>query len=522
MTNPNNSQSAADRVLDKGVRAPGSENTTRPSGQPVASENTSVTVGRQGPNVLNDLHLIEQLAHFNREPVPERIPHAKGHGAFGELHVTEDVSQYTKAAVFQKGAVTPMAARFSTVAGEKGSPDTWRDVHGFALRFYTTEGNYDIVGNNTPTFFLRDPMKFPDFIHSQQRLGSSGLRNADMQWDFWTRTPESAHQVTYLMGDRGTPKTSRHQDGFGSHTFQWINAEGQAVWVKYHFKTRQGWETFTDAEAAEMAGKNADHHREDLYNAIEEGDYPIWDVKVQIMPFEDAENYRFNPFDLTKTWSQKDYPLIDVGYFVLNRNPENFHAQIEQIALDPGNLVPGIGHSPDRMLQGRLFAYADQQRYRIGANYKHLPVNQPLDASQVNTYEHEGSMAYFFNGKNEPTYSPNRFSKGQGYLDDGETSGSERDLGNATDIYVDPDSHGTDMNRAAYVQHSEDGDFVQPGILYREIMDDGEKERLADNITNAMAGVSPETEERCYWYWTQVDENLGKRVKELFAEKKNS
>ena len=394
--------SAADEVLNKGERVAGQGNSTSPSGQPVPSENTSITAGPQGPNVLNDIHLIEKLAHFNRERVPERTPHAKGHGAFGELHITEDVSEFTKAKLFQKGTVTPMMVRFSTVAGEQGSPDTWRDVHGFALRFYTEDGNYDIVGNNTPTFFLRDGMKFPDFIHSQKRLGRNGLRDADMQWDFWTRTPESAHQVTYLMGDRGTPKTSRHQDGFGSHTFQWVNEEGKPVWIKYHFKTRQGWETFTDAEAAEMAGKNADYHREDLYNAIEQGDYPIWDVKVQIMPFEDAENYRWNPFDLTKTWSQKDYPLHDVGYFVLNRNPRNFFAQIEQVALDPSNLVPGVGLSPDRMLQARVFAYADQQRYRIGANYKQLPVNQPLNADKVNTYEHEGSMAFLFNNEDDP------------------------------------------------------------------------------------------------------------------------
>ncbi|WP_165241348.1 catalase [Corynebacterium lizhenjunii] len=512
--------SAADKILNHGQRpAPESRTTptTRPSGQPVASENTSMTAGPQGANVLNDLHLIEKLAHFNRERVPERNPHAKGHGAFGELHITEDVSQYTKAKVFQKGTVTPMVARFSTVAGEQGSPDTWRDVHGFALRFYTEDGNYDIVGNNTPTFFLRDGIKFPDFIHSQKRLGANGLRDADMQWDFWTRNPETAHQVTYLMGDRGTPKTSRHQDGFGSHTFQWINEEGTPVWIKYHFKTRQGWDCFTDAEATEMAGLNADFQREDLYNAIEAGDYPIWDVKVQIMPFEDAENYRFNPFDLTKTWSQKDYPLVDVGYFVLNRNPRNFFAQIEQLALDPGNLVPGVGLSPDRMLQARAFAYADQHRYRIGANYKQLPVNQPLN--QVNTYEHEGSMQFLFNGPEEPVYSPNRHAKGTGYLDDTEVNVRE-EAHQAADLYVNPDPHGTDLTRAPYVQHPEDGDFVQAGILYREVMDDDEKERLANNIAGAMAGVSEPTEQRVYEYWDQVDERLGQRVREVFAASK--
>ena len=387
-------QSKAEEIVSRGERPAGKGRTTELGGQPVASEHISVTQGRQGANVLNDVHMMEKLAHFNRENVPERIPHAKGHGAFGELHITEDVSKYTKAKLFQPGTVTPMAARFSTVAGEAGSPDTWRDVHGFALRFYTEDGNYDIVGNNTPTFFLRDGIKFPDFIHSQKRQPNSGLRDDEMQWDFWTRTPESAHQVTYLMGDRGTPKTSRHQDGFGSHTFQWINEEGTPVWVKYHFKTRQGWECFTDEEATEKAGTDPDFQRADLFNAIADGDYPIWDVKVQIMPLDEAENYRFNPFDLTKVWSKKDYPLHDVGYFVLNRNPRNFFAQIEQVALDPSNIVPGVGLSPDKMLQARAFAYADQQRYRIGPNYKHLPVNQPQNVDQVNTYEHEGPMQY--------------------------------------------------------------------------------------------------------------------------------
>ena len=493
--------------------------TRRENGAPVPSENLSVTAGPQGAAVLNDIHVIEKLSHFNRERVPERNPHAKGNGAFGELHVTEDVSQYTKAAIFQPGTVTPMVARFSTVAGEQGSPDTWRDVHGFALRFYTTEGNYDIVGNNPPTFFLRDAVKFPDFIHSQKRLGGSGLRDADMQWDFWTRTPESAHQVTYLMGDRGTPSSERTMNGYGSHTFQWINAEGTPVWVKYHFISQQGVHNFTDAEAEEMAGKNADYLREDLYNAIEAGDFPKWDVYVQIMPFEDAENYRFNPFDLTKTWSKKDYPRIKVGYFELNRNPENFFAQIEQLALDPSNLVPGIGLSPDKMLMGRVFSYADAQRYRIGPNYRMLPVNQ----SRVprNTYQHEGPMAYNFNETSHPTYSPNSSAIQAGYLDDGETSSSNHtSYGQAEDIYVNPDPHGTDLTRAAYIKHEDDDDFLQAGILYREVLDDDAKERLADNITNAMVGVRPETEERCYWYWSSVDENLGKRVKELFAEKK--
>ena len=511
-----------DKILTQGERpaAQPGESTTRASGQPVPSENTSITAGPQGPVVLNDSHLIDKLAHFNRERVPERTPHAKGHGAFGELHITEDVSQYTKAKLFQKGTVTPMVGRFSTVAGEQGSPDTWRDVHGFALRFYTEDGNYDIVGNNTPVFFLRDGMKFPDFIHSQKRLGSSGLRDADMQWDFWTRNPETAHQVTYLMTDRGTPKTTRNQDGFGSHTFQWINEEGQAVWVKYHFKTRQGWENFTDDEATMEAGKNPDSHRQDLYDAIERGDYPIWDVKVQIMPMDEAEDYRWNPFDLTKVWSQKDYPLIPVGYFVLNRNPRNFFAQIEQLALDPSNLVPGVGLSPDKMLQARVFAYSDQQRYRIGTNYRQLPVNQPLN--KVNTYEHEGSMSFLFNAPEEPVYSPNRFDKGNGYLDDDKVNIREgaHEAQDAPDMYINPDPHGTDLTRAGYVKHRDDDDFMQPGILYREVLDDEGREHLVTNITNAMVGVHPETEERVYEYFTNVDPELGRRVREVFATKK--
>ena len=511
----------ADDILNNGQRPAGKGNTTRPSGQPVPSENTSVTAGQQGPVALNDIHLIEKLAHFNRERVPERTPHAKGHGAFGELHITEDVSAYTKAKVFQKGTVTPMMGRFSTVAGEQGSPDTWRDVHGFALRFYTEEGNLDIVGNNTPVFFIRDGIKFPDFIHSQKRLGTNGLRDADMQWDFWTRNPESAHQVTYLMGDRGTPKSTRHQNGYGSHTFQWVNEEGEAFWVKYHFKTRQGVENFTDEEATTTAGQNPDCHREDLYNAIEEGNYPIWDVKVQIMPLDEAENYRFNPFDLTKVWSKKDYPLHDVGYFVLNRNPRNFFAQIEQVALDPSNIVPGVGLSPDKMLQARVFAYADQQRYRIGANYKQLPVNQPQNVDEVNTYQHEGSMQYHFNAPEDPVYSPNRHDKGTGVLDDAAVNDrSQLETTTAAELYINPESHGSDLVRAPYVRHAEDDDFVQARDLYENVYDDAAKERLVTNITNAMAGVSEETEERVYEYWTNVHPALGQRVREVYAEKK--
>lgn len=498
----------------EGLNPTESGNTTRLNGSPVASENISVTVGPQGANVLNDFHLIEKLAHFDRERIPERVVHAKGSGAFGELHITEDVSAYTKAGLFQPGTVTPMLARYSTVAGEQGSPDTWRDVRGFALKFYTQEGIYDIVGNNTPVFFIRDGIKFPDFIHSQKRHPGTGLRSAEMQWDFWTRSPESAHQVTYLMGDRGRPRGFRHMDGFGSHTYQWINEAGEAFWVKYHFKTQQGWDYFTDEEAAAMEGKDTDFARRDLREAIERGDFPRWDVKVQIMPVAEAEGYRWNPFDLTKTWSQKDYPLIPVGYYELNQNPLNFFAQIEQAAFSPSNLVPGIGFSPDRMLQARGFSYPDTQRYRLGVNFEQLPVNRPI--CPVNSYAQDGAGTHFFNAPDQPVYSPNGV-RGQGYLDDGVSSSSGVTHGPATDLYVYPDAHGTDLTRAAYVQHPEDDDFIQPGILVREVLDDAARERLAGNIVRAMDGISAELAERVFQYWTNVDPWLGGRVRELFS-----
>ena len=496
------SKDIANRGLDTGTS---NGPTTRLNGAPVSSEQHSVTTGPQGGVQLHDVHLIEKLAHFNRERVPERVVHAKGGGAFGELTVTEDVSKYTKAALFQPGVVTPMLARFSTVAGEQGSPDGWRDVRGFSLRFYTEEGNYDIVGNNTPVFFIRDGIKFPDFIHSQKRLPDSGLRDANMQWSFWTSSPESAHQVTYLMGDRGIPKTWRNMDGFGSHTYQWINEAGERFWVKYHFKTRQGWDYLTDAEAEELVGKDADHSRHDLFDAIERGDYPTWDVKVQIMPFDEAADYRFNPFDLTKTWSQKDYPLIPVGHFTLNQNPRNFFAQIEQAAFAPSNLVPGIGYSPDKMLLARVFSYADAHRYRLGANSDQLPVNCPVN--QVNTFAQDGFGTYRFADPSLPVHGSNVEGRG------GQETSDAGDLG----LWA---SEGEEPFRGAYVAHAEDDDFSQAGDLVRNVMDDAERDRLAGNISRAMQGVSPEVEEKCYEYWTNVDEWLGNEVRARFAELK--
>lgn len=524
-------------VANRGV-CPVTGHATNNNGAPVQSQEHSTTVGEQGPITLHDIALVEKHGSFNRERIPERNVHAKGSGAFGELTITEDVSKYTKADLFQPGRVTPMLARFSTVAGEQGFPDTVRDVRGFSLKFYTQEGNYDIVGNNTPVFFLRDGIKFPDFIRSQKRL-VNGLRSNDMQWDFWTRSPETAHQVTYLMGDRGIPKSFRHQDGFGSHTYQWINEAGERFWVKYHFKTRQGWETLTDDEAVKVVGSgNFDANRQDLYEAIERGDYPTWDVKVQIMPVAEAPSYRWNPFDLTKTWSQKDYPLIPVGHFTLNENPQNFFAQVEQAAFAPSNLVPGVGFSPDKMLLARVFAYADTQRYRLGVNHDQLPVNRPIKP-ELNRYNSkDGAMAYEFPPAGTPVYSPNRYERGEGVQDVNDGSGAvqkgvaagesqygfgrgqESAVGRADELGLFDDNYGGDLTRGAYVRHEDDDDFMQAGILVREVLDDAARERLAGNIAGAMEGVSEQVEQQCYTYWGHVDENLRDRVKEIFQSSK--
>jgi len=424
---------------------------TTGAGAPAPSDRNSLTVGRDGPLVLHDVHFLEQMAHFNREKVPERQPHAKGSGAFGVFETTEDVSRYTKAALFQKGCKTEMLARFSTVAGEAGSPDTWRDVRGFSLKFYTSEGNYDLVGNNTPVFFVRDPMKFPHFIRSQKRLPDSGLRDAHMQWDFWTQNPETAHQVTYLMGDRGIPLSYRHMNGFGSHTYMWINAAGEKFWVKYHFHSQQGVKNLTNEEAARIAGADADYHRRDLFDAIARGDHPKWVLSVQIMPYEEAKTYRFNPFDLTKVWPHKDYPLIKVGVMTLDRNPSNFFAEIEQAAFSPGNTVPGIGLSPDKMLLGRAFAYNDAQRARIGTNFHQLPVNRPK--VPVNTYMFDGHMAYEHAG-NAPTYAPN--SAGRAWADHT----------GAVDESWEVDGS---LVREAYTLRQDDDDFVQARARARRL-----------------------------------------------------
>jgi catalase len=468
---------------------------TTGAGAPAPSDRNSLTIGSNGPILLHDVHFLEQMAHFNRENVPERRPHAKGSGAFGVLEITEDVSQYTKAALFQKGASTDMLIRFSTVAGELGSPDTWRDVRGYSMKFYTSEGNYDLVGNNTPVFFLRDPMKFPHFIRSQKRLPDSGLRSNQMQWDFWTLNPESAHQVTYVMGQRGLPKTWRNMNGYGSHTYMWVSASGEKSWVKYHFHTDQGMEFFTNEEAAAVAGDDADYHRRDLFEAIARGDHPSWRVSVQVMPYDEAKDYRFNPFDLTKVWPHGDYPLIEVGRFTLNRNPENFFGQIEQAAFSPGNTVPGIGLSPDKMLLGRAFAYNDAQRNRIGTNFHQLPVNRPR--TDVNTYMFDGQMS-FENSGAEPVYAPNSFDRGWSDHTGPVEEGWEAD---------------GDMVRSAYTLHADDDDFSQPGTLVREVMDDAQRDALVEQVSGSLlGGLNKEVLDRALQYWASIDAEVGKRI----------
>jgi catalase len=397
---------------------------------------------------------------------------------------------------------TESVIRFSSVAGENGSPDTWRDPRGFAVKFYTSQGNYDIVGNNTPVFFIRDPIKFPDFIRSQKRRADNHLRDHDIQWDFWTLRPESAHQVTWLMGDRGIPSNWREMNGYSSHTYLWENAGGSKFWVKYHFKTDQGIGYLSQADADRIAGEDADYYIRDLWSAIDGGNHPSWTLHVQVMPYADAADYRFNPFDLTKVWPHSDYPLIKIGRYVLDRNPANYHTDIELAAFEPANLVPGIGPSPDKMLLGRLFAYPDAHRYRIGTNYAQLPVNAPK--SPVNSYAKDGAMRYLNPG--DPVYAPNSYG------------GPHADASIASETAA-PYGVLDEVVRSAYRLHSEDDDFGQPGTLVRDVLDDGQRDRLASNIIgHASNSVSQPVLERVFDYWRNVDKTLGDKVAAAFQK----
>jgi catalase len=469
---------------------------TTESGARVADNQHSQTAGPEGPVLLQDQHLLEKLARFNRERIPERVVHAVGIAAYGTFEVTADVTRYTRAAFLSEvGKQTEVLARFSTVAGSKGAPDTARDPRGFALKFYTEDGNYDLVGNNTPIFFIRDAIKFPDFIHSQKYDPRTNQQEPDNVWDFFGLSPELTHQFTWLFGDRGRPSSVRHMDGFGSHTFQWQNAAGESVWVKYHWKTDQGIGFFTNEEAEVVGGANPEHHLQDLRDAIESGDFPSWTLKMQIMPPEDAATYRFNPFDLTKVWSQKDYPLIEVGRMTLNRWPENYFAEVEQAAFDPGNFVPGIGPSPDKMLQGRLFAYGDAHRYRLGINHTAIPVNAPK-ATEAHNYGRDGFMATGANGGRSKNYEPNSFG--------GPVQSDEPLYGGLS----------SDGLSGTYVQplHVDDDDFRQAGDLYRLMPPDAQA-RLIGNIAGSLAQVSrEEIVERAVANFRNADPEYGERV----------
>ncbi|MGZ3755327.1 MAG: catalase [Mucilaginibacter sp.] len=472
---------------------------TTASGIPYAENENSMSVGPRGPILLQDFILHEKMAHFNRERIPERVVHAKGSGAYGNFTVTHDITKYTRAKLFDTiGKTTKTFLRFSTVGGEKGSADTERDPRGFALKFYTEEGNWDLVGNNTPVFFIKDPKKFSDFIHTQKRDPYTNCKSATMMWDFWSLNPESLHQVTILMSDRGTPYGYRHMDGFGSHTFSMINAKNERHWVKFHFKTKQGIKNFTDEEAAAMRGINPDFAQHDLLTHIDNGDFPQWAVKIQVMTEEQAKTYRWNPFDLTKVWPHGDFPLIDVGVLELNQNPDNYFAHVEQSAFAPAHVVDGIGYSPDKMLQGRILSYPDAHRHRLGGNYEQIPVNRCPFA--VNNHERDGQMRVDGNGGSAPNYFPNSFDD---IVADPAYKEPSWDLGTSLAGWYDRNAEG------------ENDHYTQPGDLYR-LMPEEQKQHLIKNIVNSMKGISGlkkdiiTNRQLCHWF--RADINLGMAI----------
>ena len=444
---------------------------TTNAGTPVPDNQNSMTAGPRGPMLLQDVWYLEKLAHFDREVIPERRMHAKGSGAFGTLTVTNDITQYTKASIFSEvGKQTELFVRFSTVAGERGAADAERDIRGFAMKFYTDEGNWDLVGNNTPVFFMHDPLKFPDLNHVVKRDPKTNMHSAEANWDFWTLLPEALHQVTILMSERGLPYSYRHMHGFGSHTFSLINAANERYWVKFHLRTQQGIKNLTDEEAQEIVGRDRDSHQRDLFESIQNGDYPSWTMYVQVMPEADAAAYKFHPFDLTKVWLHSDYPLIEVGVMELNKNPENYFADVEQSAFNPANVVPGIGFSPDKMLQGRLFAYGDAQRYRLGVNHQMIPVNAPR--CPFHSYHRDGQMRVDGNQGSTIGYEPNSHGEWQQQSE-----------------YAEPPLKiSGDAEHRNY--REDDCDYyTQPGMLFR-LMTPQQQKVLFANTARAMNGVS--------------------------------
>ncbi|MCT7539098.1 catalase [Aliarcobacter cryaerophilus] len=465
-------------------------------GNPIADNQNSLTAGERGPVLLQDYQLIQKLAHQNRERIPERVVHAKGSGAFGVLEITEDISKYTKAKVLQKGEKTKLLLRFSTVAGERGAADAERDVRGFALKFYTKEGNWDLVGNNTPVFFVRDAYKFPDFIHTQKRDPQTNLRSNTAMWDFWSLSPESLHQVTILMSDRGLPKSYRNINGYGSHTYSLINSKNERFWVKFHFKTLQGIETLTNKEAEAIVGKDRESNQRDLFENIEKGNFPKWSFEIQIMSEEEAKKCSFNPFDLTKVWPHGDYPMIKVGTMTLNENPKNYFQQVEQASFSPSNIVPGISYSPDKMLQARIFSYPDAQRYRVGTHYEMLPVNRPI--VEVNTYNLDGSMNFDIKEPTKAFYEPNSFD---GPVED--------------KSYLEPDLAVGDIAKR-YDHRVGNDDFSQPRALFL-LMSNSQKEQLFSNIKDAMAGVPRDIVDRQIALFEKVHPDYANGVKKALG-----
>lgn len=467
---------------------------TTQNGAPIGVQQ-ALTAGPRGPLLMQDVQLLEQMQHFNRERIPERVVHAKGSGAYGTFTVTHDISRYTCASIFSNvGKETPMFIRFSTVAGERGAADAERDVRGFALKFYTDDGNWDLVGNNTPVFFVRDPFKFANFIHTQKRHPKTNLRTMDMQWDFWSMCPEALHQVTILMSDRGIPRSFRHMHGFGSHTYSLINSRGDRVWCKFHFRTEQGIANLSDEEAITLIGTDRETHQRDLFEAIDRGEFPKWRVFVQVMTQEQAESFRWNPFDLTKVWPHGEFPLIEVGILELNRNPENYFAEVEQAAFKPSALVRGIGPSPDKMLQARLMSYADTQLYRLGVNNHQIPVNKPV--CPVHNYVRDGSLTDGHYGS-EPNYWPNSLDGTP--MPDPTFADPTWVLGSAVVDRFD-----------STVDHD---DYTQVGNLYR-LFDEGQRERLTSRIAGGLGQARMEVQERMLRHITAADPDYGRRVAE--------
>ncbi len=472
------------------------KNLTTSFGAPVDDDQNTLTAGWPGPALLQDIHLIDKLAHFDRERIPERVVHAKGAGAYGYFEATHDVTRYTRAKFLcPAGKRTEVFARFSTVGGEKGSADSERDPRGFAVKFYTEEGNYDFVGNNTPVFFIRDPLKFPDFIHTQKRNPATNTKDPDMFWDFLSLTPESIHQVTILFSDRGTPKSYRHMHGYSGHAFMWYNDRGDYFWVKTHMRSDQAFQTLTLDEANQLKSLDPDHATRDLYEAIKRGDYPSWTVHIQVMTPEQAETYRFDPFDITKVWPHGDFPLIPVGRMVLNRNPENYFADVEQAAFSPGNLVPGIAPSPDKMLQGRLFSYHDTHRHRLGPNYHLLPVNS-AKAAPENNYQRDGFMRFDSNGGGSPNYYPNSFGG----------------PAPAPEAAAPPFEVSGKAARQRYTHPNDD--FLQAGDLYRKVMTDEDRGHLIGNIVPHLGNAQKRIQLRQTALFYKSDADYGRRVAE--------